>query len=296
MKVLVLGATGQVGWELERACQPFGEVVALDRVAADLSEPARLPALLQGIKPDVIFNAAAYTAVDVAETEEAAATLINGTAVGVLGEQARLLGALILHLSTDYVFDGSKPGPYLPGDSPAPISAYGRSKLVGERALADAGCDYLCLRTSWVYAARGKNFLRTVLRLATQREELRIVADQVGAPTSARLIAEAMTLAAGQSLHERRMGQFSSATLHLTASGSTSWHGFASAIVDAAQRNGRFGEVVTKRVTPIATEEYPLPARRPRNSRLDCTDFERRFGLRLPDWRTGLALTLAEVQ
>lgn len=295
MRLLVLGANGQVGWELARTCQPLGEVVALDRQGANLADPASLQTLLQDLKPDVVLNAAAYTAVDAAENDEATATQVNGDAVGVLGEQARKSGALLLHLSTDYVFDGSKSSPYLPNDEAAPISAYGRSKLAGERALAASKCDYLCLRTSWVYAARGKNFLRTMLRLAAQKNELRVVADQFGAPTPARLIAEAMTLAVARALQERRLGDFESATLHLTAAGSTSWHGFASAILDAARSSGRFGNIVTTTVTPIATAEYPLPAPRPANSRLDCSDFEARFDLKMPDWRAGLALTLAEI-
>jgi dTDP-4-dehydrorhamnose reductase len=244
----------------------------------------------------VIVNAAAYTAVDNAEKEEALATRINGEAPGVLAEEARRLGALLIHYSTDYVFDGGKPSPYLETDPPNPMGAYGRSKLAGERAIAAAGGDWLTLRTSWVYAARGKNFLRTILRLAAEREELRVVADQFGAPTWARLIAESTAQIVAAALRERATGTFASGIYHLTAAGETSWHGFASIIVDQARKVSLQPAPKVQRIVPITTEEYPLPAPRPRNSRMSLDGLERRFGLALPAWDRCLSLCLAELQ
>ncbi|HKV55968.1 MAG TPA: dTDP-4-dehydrorhamnose reductase, partial [Candidatus Binataceae bacterium] len=214
MKLLVTGANGQVGWELRRSLLPLGEVVALDRNACDLSRPQELIRIIRGVRPDVIVNAAAYTAVDKAEEEEALATEINGAAAGVIADEARKLGALLIHYSTDYVFDGAKTDAYTEDDPPHPINAYGRSKLAGERAIEQCGGRYLILRTSWVYAARGHNFLRTILRLARERDELRIVADQIGAPTWASDIASVTAAIAQQTSGQRNVGSFSSGILN----------------------------------------------------------------------------------
>lgn len=295
MKIAVTGVTGQVGWELVRCLQPFGKVVPLDRQNFDLGRPETLAATLKHIRPDVIFNPAAYTAVDRAESEAELAVRINAESVGVIAAEARSLGALLVHYSTDYVFSGEGDQPYRPTDPVGPRSVYGSSKLAGEEAVRASGADWLCLRTSWVYASRGKNFVRTMLRLACDREELRVVADQVGAPTWCRLIADASVLAMISALHERREGRFVSEMLHLSAAGAVTWHGFAEAIIDGARHRGMLG-LRASRVVPIATSEYPTPARRPANSRLDCRDFERRFQTVLPAWEAGLSLCLDELQ
>src|SRR5215468_6744080 len=233
MRLMLTGANGQVGSELDRSLAALGSVVALDRRQCDLSRPERLPKLIRSLKPDVIVNAAAYTAVDEAEREEALATTVNGTAVGVMAQEACRIGALLVHYSTDYVFDGLKDAPYAEEDPPHPVGAYGRSKLAGESALGQAGGAYLILRTSWVYSARGRNFLRTMLALMRERDELKIVADQLGAPTSAAQIAQATA-----AVRERADGRFASGLFHLTASGATSWHGFAAAILEGGTHYG----------------------------------------------------------
>jgi dTDP-4-dehydrorhamnose reductase len=295
VRLLITGANGQVGWELIRSLMPLGEVVGLDRSQCDLSRPERLPALVRSVKPDLIVNAAAYTAVDKAEDEEQLATTVNGTAVGVLAEEARVAGALLVHYSTDYVFDGTKETPYQEEDPPRPINAYGRSKLAGEVAIRQAASAYIILRTSWVYAARGHNFVRTVLRLARERDELRMIADQVGAPTWARNIADATAHAIRQAVVEQAGTFFTSGLFHLTASGAASWHGFAAAILEAAKDNALLPAQQLPRLHPISTEDYPLPAARPRNSSLAGDRLSKRFGIVLPDWKEGLALCLREI-
>jgi len=295
MKVLLTGATGQVGWELARSLQPLGEVVACDRRRADLSDPAALAALVESIAPQLIVNAAAYTAVDRAEQEPELATTINGDAPGALAAAARRLGALFVHYSTDYVFDGSGDAPRDERAPVAPINAYGRSKLAGERAIAQAGGDWLVLRASWVYASRGSNFVRTMLRLGAERESLRVVADQIGAPTSARLIADATAQLVRQALDERGQGRFQSEVLHLSAAGETSWHGFAQAIFEGWRALAGADSLKLRGLVPIPTTDYPTPAARPLNSRLDCSRIRERYGLDLPDWREGLRLVLEEI-
>ena len=289
MNILLTGRSGQVGWELARALLPLGRIHACGRAELDLADAAALRRGLEALRPDAIVNAAAYTAVDLAEQEPERAEAINAAAPAVLAQWAAAHGALLVHYSTDYVFDGAKAAPYVETDPTHPLGAYGRSKLAGETAIRAAGCDHLVFRTSWVYAARGANFLRTILRLAAEREELRVVDDQIGAPTWARLIAEATAHALRQALQERRSGRFAGGVFHLAAGGETSWYGFARAIVE-----GRPGLRV-KTVRPIATAEYPTPARRPSNSRLDTGAFRARFGLELPDWREGLRLCLEEL-
>ena len=295
MRLLVTGADGQVGWELNRNLMPLGDVVALDHGRCDLSRPELLPDLIRSTKPDVIVNAAAYTAVDKAEQEEKLATTINGTAVAVMAEESRKAGILFVHYSTDYVFDGAKEAPYTEDDAPHPINAYGRSKLAGETALRQAGGDYAILRTSWVYARRRQNFLRTILRLAAEREELRIVDDQIGAPTWARNIADATALIVRAAGQERAQGRFASGIFNLTASGATSWYGLAQAILDDAQRHGLLSAQHLPRLKPISSKEYPVPAARPKNSRLAQDRLSKRFAIALPDWKQGLSLCIEEM-
>jgi dTDP-4-dehydrorhamnose reductase len=295
MRLMVTGANGQVGWELNRSLMVLGNVVALDRRQCDLSRPEQLPKLISDLKPNVIVNAAAYTAVDDAEREETLATTVNGTAVGVMAQEACRTDALLVHYSTDYVFDGLKDGPYTEEDPPHPINAYGRSKLKGETAVRDADGSYLILRTSWVYGARGRNFLRTILRLSREREELRIVADQIGAPTSAHQIAQATAVAVAAAIRERADGRFASGLFHLTASGATSWHGFAAAILEGATRHALLAPSRAPRLVPIASEDHPRPAARPKNSRLVGDRLKRRFGIALPCWKEGLSLCLEDM-
>ena len=290
MRLLVTGASGQVGWELSRSLLPLGDVIALDRRGCDLSQPELLPSLIYDLKPDVIVNAAAYTAVDKAEQEEQLATTINGTAVGVLAEESRKAGILLVYYSTDYVFDGVKETPYTEEDAPHPINAYGRSKLAGETAMCQAGGAYVILRTSWVYAGRGHNFVRTMLRLAGERYELRIVDDQIGTPTWAHDIADATAQIIHAIRRERAEGRFASGILNLTASGATSWHGFAGAIFEDARRHGLLQRV--PHLKPIPSAEYPTPAARPKNSRLARERLSKRFGIALPDWKQRLSLCI----
>ena len=293
MRLLITGADGQVGWELRRSLAPLGEVVAMDRNACDLSGPQDLPRIIREAHPDIIINAAAYTAVDKAEKEEALAAMINGTAVEVIAEEARKLGILLIHYSTDYVFDGTKESPYTEDDPPHPINAYGRSKLAGERAIQQCGADHLILRTSWIYAARGHNFLNTILRLARERDELRIVTDQVGAPTWAREIATATAAIARQTLGERARGDFYSGIFNVTAAGVTSWFGFAEAIVDKMAL--RAGAPSKPKIHPILSQDYPTPAARPKNSRLAGDHVRQRFGIALADWKQALTRCMQEM-
>lgn len=295
MKILLTGATGQIGWELARSLQPLGAIVACDRRRADLAAPASLAALVDSVRPQLIVNAAAYTAVDRAEQEPALADTINGEAPGALAAAARRAGALFVHYSTDYVFDGSGEAPRREGAPVAPINAYGRSKLAGERAIAQAGGDWLVLRTSWVYASRGSNFVKTMLRLGAERDSLRVAADQVGAPTSARLIADATAHVVRHALAERAQGRFASEVLHLCAAGETSWHGFAREIFDGWRALAGADSLQLRELLPIPSTEYPTPAARPLNSRLDCSRLRDRFGIHLPDWREGVRLVLEEI-
>lgn len=299
MKILLLGANGQLGQTFlkENTLAAFGEVVPVTRdgqvsggmtgVAGDLSSPEDMTAVLEHVQPDVVINAAAYTAVDRAEQEEELATRVNGESVGAIGAWAASHDALVLHYSTDYVFDGSSAEPYAIHAATAPLGAYGRSKLAGERALAGSGARHMIFRTAWVYAAHGHNFLRTMLRLGAERDELRVVADQHGAPTSTGLIVrgtlvalEAWIKAAGDERGELE------GIHHLVASGTTTWHGFAVAIFDEALRRGLIAKKPT--VTAIGTADFPTPAKRPAYSVLENTDFQEQFGFVLPGWQQGL--------
>ena len=289
MKVLITGANGQVGWELQRALAPLGEVLALGHADLDLANADAIRQALRHSAPDLIVNAAAYTAVDRAEQEPELAQAVNGAAPGILAEEARHLNAALVHYSTDYVFDGSKGAPYEEIDATNPLGVYGASKLAGEKAISAVNCAHLILRTSWVYGARGKNFLLTMQRLGRERDELRVVDDQLGAPTWSRMLAEATALMLGQCLHQGRVTdrlRDKGGLFHLSADGQTSWFGFASAIVQGLEP--------PPRMTPIATTEYPLPAARPAYSVLSNDKITRHFGIRLPDWRDSLALCLAQ--
>lgn len=282
-KILVTGRDGQVGWELQRTLAPLGEIIALDRKALDLADADALRATMRAVKPDIIVNAAAYTAVDQAESDSALADAINGQAPGIMADEARKAGALLVHYSTDYVFDGSGTTPFTEASATGPLNAYGRGKLAGEQAIQAVGGRYLILRTSWVYGLRGKNFLRTILRLAQERDELRIVADQIGAPTWSRLIAEATALALARQTPCEGL-------YHLTSGGETSWHGFTEAILELT----RDQRTRNPKLVGIPAIEYPLPAQRPYNSRLSCVKLAEDAGIALPHWRDALALCLAQ--
>lgn len=289
MRILLTGSAGQLGRELKRSLACLGELTACDRQVLDLGDADTLRTTVHRVAPAVIVNAAAYTAVDPAESDAATADAINGRAPGILAEEAKRLGALLVHYSTDYVFDGSKATPYTEDDSPSPLSAYGRSKLAGEQAIAASGARHLILRTSWVYGLHGANFMKTMLRLARRSgetgEELRVIGDQVGAPTWTRHLADATA-----ALITHRDGP--EGLYHLAAGGETSWHGYAEEIFAEARRTGLMDRTpVVRRVT---SADYPLPARRPANSRLDCAKIRRDFNLTLPDWRVGLADCLAD--
>jgi dTDP-4-dehydrorhamnose reductase len=296
MKILVLGSQGQVGWELTRSLLPLGQVTALGRDEANLADPDVLRQAVRAYAPDLIVNAAAYTAVDKAETDESLAMAVNGLAPGILAEEAKQHKALLIHYSTDYVFDGMSPRPYLETDPTNPQSAYGRSKLAGEEAIAAAGCDHLILRTSWVYGARGHNFMRTILRLAYERESLRIVADQTGAPTWSRWIADATAHIARQAIGRQSVREFNSGTYHLACADQTTWHGFANAIVDEYCKLHPGSLLAVKSIEPITTAEYPLPAKRPANSRLDGGKLLADYAITSPHWRHALQLCMADVQ
>ena len=282
MKIVLVGKGGQVGRELVGSLAAMGELAAFDRAAADLERPDELSALLRREQPDVIVNAAAYTAVDKAESEPDRARLVNATAVGTMAQVAADLGAALVHYSTDYVFDGTKAGRYVETDEPRPLSVYGVTKLEGERAVAASGCRHWVFRTTWVYAAHGHNFVRTMLRLGRERDELRVVDDQFGAPTAARLIAEVTAACIG------RLAAGSppaTGVYHLAPHGETTWCRFARTILAAARERGASLRCTPENVVGIGTADYPLPARRPANSRLDTTKLETALNIRLPEWQ-----------
>jgi dTDP-4-dehydrorhamnose reductase len=295
LKILLTGKSGQVGYELERSLQGLGEIISVDRARMDLSDLNRVRDVIRAVKPDLIINPAAYTAVDLAEADADLAMRINADAPRVMAEEALALGASLIHYSTDYVFDGEKIGAYAEDDLPNPQNVYGRSKLAGEEAIRSSGVPHMILRTSWVYGMRGKNFLRTVQRLAQERDELRIVADQIGAPTWCRTIAE--TTAHIVSQLQVRSGKNAqrdididvwhaySGLYHLTSQGQTSWHGFTQAIVAHASTEKK------PNVVPIETKDYQLPAKRPKNSTLSCDRLMRTF-CDLPQWDAALKLCL----
>ncbi len=284
MRILVSGHTGQVARELQLALSEH-ELISLDRHAFDLAQPTSLRRTIQRERPDLLINAAAHTAVDQAEQEQALALAINAEAPGAMAVACAELGIPLIHYSTDYVFDGSKASPYNEDDTPNPLSVYGSSKLAGERAIADSGCDHLILRTSWVYSRHGRNFLLTMQRLLQEREQLNVVADQIGAPTWAGSIATATA----ELIDAWQQGNRQWGTYHLTNQGETSWFGFAQAIGERLRASGK----PCARLQPIPTSDYPTPARRPLNSRLDGSKLERNWNVRLPDWQAALDACLA---
>jgi dTDP-4-dehydrorhamnose reductase len=297
MKILLFGKNGQVGWELQRSLAPLGELVALDvedkvGLCGDFSNPQGLAQTVRAVAPDVIVNAAAHTAVDKAEAEPEIARTINATAPAALAQSAAQLGIWLVHYSTDYVFDGSGHHYRKEDEATGPLSVYGVTKLEGEQAIRASACKHLVFRTSWVYAARGANFAKTILRLAQERETLSVIVDQVGAPTGAELLAD-LTAHAVRSLQANpSLG----GTYHVVAHGETSWHGYAKYVLQCAQELGIKLKVQPEQISAIPTAAYPLPARRPLNSRLDTTRVREAFGLNLPDWRAGVDRMLREFQ
>jgi dTDP-4-dehydrorhamnose reductase len=295
MKILLLGKNGQVGWELQRSLAPLGELVAPGRndpdLCGDLSNLEGLARTVQTVRPDVIVNAAAHTAVDRAESEPELAHTLNALAPGVLAQQAAKLGAWLVHYSTDYVFDGSGSRPWAETDTPAPLSVYGRTKLEGERLIQAACPQHLIFRTSWVYAARGGNFAKTMLRLVQERERLTVINDQFGAPTGAELIADITAHALRQCLRQPQ----DAGLYHLAAGGETSWHGYANQVLALARLIDSAIKIKAIEVAPVATSAFPTAARRPLNSRLDCQKLQTAFGLALPNWAHGVERMMREV-
>lgn len=308
-RILLLGKNGQVGWELQRSLAPLAQLIALDRAGAsaaslgvdasvgelrlhgDLGRLESLTATIRALRPDVIVNAAAYTAVDKAESDVDVANAINATAPGILANLCAELGIWLIHFSTDYVFDGTKTAPWLETDPTCPLSVYGRTKLEGEERIRASGCQHLILRTGWVYGAHGANFAKAILRLATEREVLRVVDDQIGAPTGADLLADATAHALrGVTGLTGRLG-----TYHVAARGETSWFEYARFLIERARTSGWSLKVTQEGLCPTPSCEYPLPARRPSNSRLDCSKFEKTFSLRMPHWQHGVERLLREL-
>jgi len=285
-RILITGANGQVGFELQRALAPLGEILACDRQQLDLADSANLEAVLDRVQPDIIINPAAYTAVDRAETEQDVAIAINAKAPARLADWAVRHDALLIHYSTDCIFNGQKDGAYVEDDTANPQSVYGRSKWEGEQAIRASSCRQLILRTSWVVGAHGSNFLKTILHLAKERTSLSVVADQIGAPTAAALIADVTSQLVGRYLQQP--AGFPFGTYHLTASGSTSWYDYARYVVSLAEQAGLELALHPGAIQPIPTSGYPLPAPRPANSRLDCAKLVRTFGLTLPGWQQGI--------
>ncbi|SFR14185.1 dTDP-4-dehydrorhamnose reductase [Desulfoscipio geothermicus] len=294
LKIMLTGKNGQVGWELQRTLAPLGQVIALGRQDLDLADPGQIRERVREIKPDIIVNAAAYTAVDKAEEEPELAMSVNGIAPGILAEEAKLIDAAIVHYSTDYVFNGQKNSPYTEEDEPEPLNVYGKTKLAGEQAIKAVGVPYLILRTSWVYGMRGKNFLLTILRLAWEREELRVVDDQIGSPTWSRMVAEATAQILAR-VYSPLMPYPSlltdvSGIYHLSAGGHTSWYGFTKEIIKYASRLTPY----SLQVSPIPSADYPAPARRPAYSVLSNLKLKETFGVAMPDWELLLKIAIEE--
>ncbi len=303
LRLLITGANGQVGWHLQRTLAPMGEVLPIDIQEVDLTDLNAVSRTVRDFAPDIVVNAAAYTAVDKAESEPDLARAINVAAPAQIAQECARTGALLVHYSTDYVYDGNKPTPYEENDATGPLSVYGQTKLEGDQAIMASGSAHIILRTTWVYDIRGKNFLRTALRLAREKEELRMVGDQFGAPTWARGLAESTTVILARLLERKRATRsWQSGLFHLTASGQTSWAGFAQAILEDYEEllawpaeTGEFGgPLKAKRVVAITTEQYQTPARRPRNSVLSNAKIQAAFGIVLPDWRAQLRLAMQD--
>ncbi len=282
-RILLIGKVGQVGWELRRTLASLGSITCVDFPEIDLTNPDSIRQHVRDAKPQVVINAAAYTAVDKAETDTDRAMQINGTAPGILAEESKKLGAWVVHYSTDYIFEGNKTTPYVETDKPNPQGAYGRTKLAGDQAVEQVGGKHLIFRLCWVYGARGQNFMLTMMRLARERDKMRVVKDQFGCPTWSRMIAETTSLALKQTLAAKD-NQSLSGAYHLAASGSTSWHGFAQAIIDTMPAESK----KCREVEGITSAEYPTPTKRPAYSVLSCEKLQRTFGLKLPDWKDSL--------
>ena len=295
MKILLFGKNGQVGWELQRSLAPLGEVIALDsdstEFCGDFTNMQGLIQTVRAIAPDIIVNAAAHTAVDKAESEPEIARTINALAPTLLAQEAKRSGAWLIHYSTDYVFDGSGDKPWVETDDTKPLNVYGKTKLEGEQFIRQSGCKHLILRTSWVYAARGGNFAKTMLRLAKERDSLSVINDQIGAPTGAELLADLTAHAIRTALLKPEL----SGLYHVVASGETSWHGYASYVIDIAQNAGESMWITPEDVLPVPTSSYNTPAKRPLNSRLNTNKFQAAFGLTLPHWQLGVKRMLTEV-
>jgi dTDP-4-dehydrorhamnose reductase len=295
MKILLFGRNGQVGWELQRSLAPLGELVALHSDSPDLcgdfTDLEGIARTVRAVAPDIIVNAAAHTAVDKAESEPELARTINALAPGVLAQEANRSGAWLVHYSTDYVFDGSGAKRWLESDPTGPVSIYGSSKLEGEEAIRLAGCRHLIFRTSWVYAARGGNFARTMLRLARERDRLTVIDDQIGAPTGADLLADVTAHAIRTALLRPEV----SGLYHLVAGGQTSWHGYAEFVVEFARQAGIAIKVAPGAIEPVPTSAFPTPAQRPKNSRMDTGKLQKTFGLNLPHWQSGVVRMLTEI-
>lgn len=292
MKILILGRDGQVGTALTQILAPLGSIAAYGREGADFSRPGDLVGVVKREQPDVIVNAAAYTAVDKAESEPDLARLVNTEAPGVLAEAAAETGAWLIHYSTDYVFSGAKDGPYVETDATGPLNVYGETKLAGEQAIAASGAKHLIFRTSWVHAPGGNNFIARMLSLAQSRSELKVIDDQVGAPTSARLIAEATGRAIEQIERDRPIGP---GVYHLTASGETSWNGYARYVIGEASARGFGLKTTAENVLPVPSSAFPTPAKRPHNSRLSTLKLRDALAIDLPDWRVDVLATLATI-
>ena len=296
MKILLLGKGGQVGWELQRSLAPLGEVIALDfdspgPLRADFSDPESLAATVRAVAPQIIVNAAAHTAVDKAEGEPDFARKLNATSPAVLAREAATLGAWLLHYSTDYVFDGSGSAPWVEGSPTGPLSVYGATKLEGEDAIRASGCRHIILRTSWVYAARGGNFAKTMLKLAKERDKLTVIDDQIGAPTGADLLADLSAHCLRSALQRPEVA----GTFHAVAAGETSWHGYARHVIEFARAAGQPIKVAPGAIEPVPTSAFPTPARRPGNSRMNTQKLQQTFGLALPTWQAGVERMLTEI-
>jgi dTDP-4-dehydrorhamnose reductase len=295
MKILLFGKGGQVGWELQRSLSPLGEVVALgtdsQHLCGDFTDLDGIAQTVRTVAPDVIVNAAAYTAVDKAESEPDLSRTVNALAPGLLAQEAKRSGAWLIHYSTDYVFDGSGDKPWQETDPVAPLSVYGKTKLEGEQAIRDTDCRHLIFRTSWVYAARGGNFAKTMLRLAAERDRLSVINDQIGAPTGADLLADITAHAIRAALQHPEV----SGVYHLAANGQTSWHDYARYVIEFARQAGIKIKVAPEAIQPVPTSAFPLPAPRPKNSRLDTGKLQNTFGLNLPHWQSGMTRMLTEI-
>lgn len=295
LKILLFGKNGQVGWELQRSLSPLGELIALDmrdtHLCGDLTNLQGIAQTIRELKPDIIVNAGAHTAVDQAESESDLARVINALAPGIMAQEAQLNGAWLMHYSTDYVFDGSGDTPWLETDLTSPLGIYGQTKLEGEEAIRASGCKHLIFRTSWVYAARGGNFARTMLKLAQTRDNLNVINDQIGAPTGADLLADVTVHALRMALDKPEV----SGLYHLAAGGETSWHGYASYVIEFARQAGVEIKVATEAILPVTSSAFPTAAKRPLNSRLNTVKLHNTFGLQLPHWQRGVTRMLTEI-